>query len=57
MKKVLAFLLASTVLTPFAYAGAPVSPEQANVLKTAVQKARPGMSIGEIRSSTVSGLF
>ncbi|MEZ5435262.1 MAG: thioredoxin fold domain-containing protein [Pseudomonadales bacterium] len=57
MKKLLATLMTSAVLTSLAYAGAPVSPEQANTLKTAVQKARPGMSIGEIRSSTVPGLF
>lgn len=57
MKKLLAFLFASTMLTTSAYAGAPVSPEQSNILKAAVQKARPGLSIGEIRSSTVPGLF
>lgn len=57
MKKLLASLMTSAVLTSLAYAGAPVSPEQANTLKTAVQKARPGISVGEIRSSTVPGLF
>lgn len=57
MKKLLACLFASTFLASFAHANTPVSPEQANVLKDAVQKARPGLSIGEIRSSTVPGLF
>ncbi|HNE27322.1 MAG TPA: disulfide isomerase DsbC N-terminal domain-containing protein, partial [Pseudomonadales bacterium] len=57
MKKLLAFLFVSTALTTSAYAGAPVSLEQSNILKAAVQKARPGLSVGEIRSSTVPGLF
>lgn len=57
MKKLLAFLFTYTILASLVYAGAPVSPEQANVLKAAVQKARPGLAIGEIRSSTVTGLF
>jgi len=57
MKKLLTVLFATTFLASFAHANTPVSPEQANVLKTAVQKARPGLSIGEIRSATVPGLF
>jgi thiol:disulfide interchange protein DsbC len=61
MKKTLASLFAATALVAasFAYAAGetPVSPEQANILRTSVQKARPGLSIGEIRTSAIPGLF
>ncbi|MEZ5538370.1 MAG: DsbC family protein [Pseudomonadales bacterium] len=57
MKKILASLIASTALVSLAHASAPVPAEQANVLRAAVQKARPGISIGEMRTSSIPGLF
>lgn len=62
MKKMLASLLTATgllVAASFTYAASetPVSPEQANILRASVQKARPGLSIGEIRTSAIPGLF
>ena len=36
---------------------AAVAPQQADILRTALQKARPGMHIGEIRPSSIAGMF
>lgn len=61
MKKALASIFAATTLAvvSFAYAAgaAPVDPKQADILRASVQKARPGLSIGEIRTSAITGLF
>ncbi len=61
MKKTLTSLFAATALTVAFLANAagtaPVDPKQADILRAAVQKARPGLSIGEIRASAISGLF
>lgn len=60
MKKMLASFLITTALTMTSFAFAaetPVDTGQANVLRTAIQKARPGITIGEIRASAITGLF
>jgi thiol:disulfide interchange protein DsbC len=61
MKKTFATILAATALAVVSFAhtagAVPVDPKQADVLRTAVQKARPGLSIGEIRTSAIPGLF
>lgn len=61
MKKTLASILAATTLAVVSFAhtagAVPVDPKQADVLRASVQKARPGLSIGEIRTSAIPGLF
>ncbi len=58
MKKLIAALLSASALLASIYAqAAPVDPQQAATLRTALQKARPGLSVGEIRASNVAGLF
>jgi thiol:disulfide interchange protein DsbC len=60
MKKMLASFLITTALTVTSFAFAtetPVDAAQANVLRAAIQKARPGITIGEIRTSAITGLF
>ncbi len=57
MKKLLPFLFSAALMTSLAHAGAPVSAAQTELLKSAIQKARPGLSIGEVRESSIPGLF
>lgn len=61
MKKTLASLFAITALSLTSLsnlsAGVPIDPQQATVLRSAIQQARPGLTIGEIRPSAINGLF
>jgi thiol:disulfide interchange protein DsbC len=57
MKKQLALFFSTLLLASLACANTPVTAEQAATLKAAIQKARPGMSIGEVRSSAIPGVF
>lgn len=61
MKKMLIPLLASAslaiALISHANAGVPVDPKQAEALRNAVHKARPDITVGEIRPSAIAGLF
>lgn len=61
MKKTLTSILAAATLAVVSFVhtteAAPVDPKQIDILRAAVQKARPGLSIGDIRTSAVPGLF
>ncbi len=60
MKKSVVSLFAAgaLALASFAQAAdAPVDPKQADVLRTAIQKGRPGMPVGEIRHAAVPGMY
>lgn len=61
MKRALASIFATATMAVVSLAhaagSAPVDPKQAEILRASVQKARPGLSIGEIRASAIPGLF
>lgn len=61
MKKTLTSVLVTALLAAASFAhtagAAPVDPKQSEILRASVQKARPGLSIGEIRTSAIPGLF
>ncbi|HQQ63655.1 MAG TPA: DsbC family protein [Pseudomonadales bacterium] len=60
MKKLFVCLFAAGMLgfTSITFAAdAKVDPQQADVLRSALQRARPGLPVGEIRNSPVSGLY
>lgn len=61
MKKHLISLLAIGTLLLLAASratvAAPVDPQQADTLRTAVKKARPGITVGEVRVSPIPGVF
>ena len=60
MKKIVVSLLATGVLalTSLAHAAdTTVDPKQADVLRAAIQKGRPGIPVGDIRTSVVPGMY
>lgn len=61
MKKMIAYLLSTAslaiALSPSVMAETPVDPQQAATLRTAIQQARPGLTVSDIRASAIQGLF
>ncbi len=60
MKKIILTLLTTSILTLLNIAQAEpaqIDPKQADVLRAAIHKGRPGMTIGDIRASAIPGLF